>query len=45
LANAFINLSKALAVFLSIIILLEVAVAVYAKRKIDVFAKEAWPKK
>jgi hypothetical protein len=38
-AQAFVNLTKALAVFLSIIIVLEIAVAVYAYAGIDRFAQ------
>jgi hypothetical protein len=38
-AQAFVNLTKALAVFLSVIIVLEIAVAAYAYAKIDKFAQ------
>jgi len=38
-ARAFANLTKALAVFLSVIILLEIAIAVYVQAKIDKFAE------
>jgi hypothetical protein len=41
-AQAFVNLAKALAVFLSVIIVLEVAVAVYAYAGIDRFAHETF---
>jgi hypothetical protein len=38
-AQAFINLTWGLAVFLSVIILLEVAIVIYVGSKIDLFAK------
>jgi len=38
-AQAFVNLTKALAVFLSVIIVLEIAVAAYAYARIDWFAQ------
>ena len=38
--QAFVNLTKALAVFLSVIILLEIAIAVYVHARIDRFAEE-----
>ena len=38
-AQAFVNLTKALAVFLSVIIVLEIAVAAYAYARIDRFAQ------
>lgn len=41
-AQSFVNLTKALAVFLSVIIVLEVAVAVYAYKGIDRFAQETF---
>jgi hypothetical protein len=40
-AEAFVNLSWGLAVFLSIVIALESAIYVHAGRNIEVFAKEA----
>ena len=39
-AQAFINLTWGLAVFLSVIILLEVAIVIYVGSKIDLFAKD-----
>jgi hypothetical protein len=39
-AQTFINLTKSLAIFLSVVIVLEIVVAAYAYRKIDKFAKE-----
>ena len=39
-ARAFVNLTWSLAVFLSVIILLEVAIVVYVRSKIDAFAKD-----
>ncbi len=41
-AQAFVNLTKALAVFLSLIIVLEIAVFVYTYRGIDKFAQETF---
>jgi hypothetical protein len=41
-AQAFVNLTKALAVFLSVVIVLEIAVAVYAYAGIDRFAKKTF---
>ena len=41
-AQAFVNLTKALAIFLSVIIVLEIAVAVYAYVGIDRFAQRAF---
>ena len=38
--QAFVNLTKALAVFLSVIILLEIAIVVYVHAGIDQFAEE-----
>jgi len=38
-AHAFVNLTEGLAVFLFIIVILEIAVAVYAYKRIDKFAK------
>ncbi len=38
--HAFVNLTKTLAVFLSVIILLEIVIAVYAQAGIDRFAEE-----
>ena len=38
-AQAFVNLTKDLAVFLSAIILLEIVIVVYAQAKIDKFAE------
>ena len=39
-AQAFVNLTKALAVFLSIIIVSEIAIVVYVHSGIDQFAKQ-----
>ena len=39
--EAFVNLAYGLAVFLSVIIVLELAVVVYARSKIEVFVEEA----
>ena len=39
-AQAFVNLTWGLAAFLSVVILLEVAIVVYARSKIDAFAKD-----
>jgi hypothetical protein len=39
-AQTFVNLTKSLAVFLSVVIVLEIAVAAYAYRGIDRFAQE-----
>ena len=39
-AQAFINLTWGLAVFLSVIIVLEAAIVVYVHSKIDSFSKE-----
>ena len=39
-AQTFVNLTKSLAIFLSVVILLEIVVAAYAYRRIDKFAKE-----
>ena len=39
--HAFVNLTWGLAVFLSVIILLEVAIVVYARSKIDAFTEDA----
>jgi len=41
-AQDFVNLTKALAVFLSLVTVLEVAVAVYAYKRIDSFTREAF---
>jgi hypothetical protein len=41
-AQTFINLTKALTLFLSLMIVLEIAVAVYAYRGIDRFAQETF---
>jgi hypothetical protein len=38
--RAFVSLTKSLAVFLSVIILLEIAIAVYVHARIDRFAEE-----
>jgi hypothetical protein len=40
-AEAFVNLTKTLAVFLSVIIVFEIVVAYYANVKVDGFAEEA----
>ena len=40
-ANVFVNLTRGLAGFLSLIILLEAAIVVYAHSKIDAFTEEA----
>jgi hypothetical protein len=40
-AQAFVNLTWGLAIFLSVIILLEGAIVVYARSKIDIFTEEA----
>ncbi len=40
-AQAFVNLTYGLAVFLSFVILLEIAIVVYVRYKIDVLAKDA----
>jgi hypothetical protein len=41
-AQTFVNLTKALAVFLSLIIVLEIAVAIYVYKGIDRFAQETF---
>ena len=41
-AQDFVNLTKALAVFLSLVTALEIAVAVYAYKRLDSFAREAF---
>lgn len=38
--QAFVNLTRALAAFLTLIILLEIAITVYVQRKIDQFAQQ-----
>jgi hypothetical protein len=40
--QAFVSLTKALSIFLSVIILIEIAVIVYVRAKIDQFAVEAF---
>ena len=40
-AQAFVNLTWGLTIFLSVIILLEVAIVVYARSKIDAFTEYA----
>ena len=40
IGQAFVNLTRALAIFLSVIILLEIAIAVYAQAGIDRFAED-----
>jgi hypothetical protein len=42
LGAAFINLMKALALFLSVMIVAEVAIALNAQRK-DAFSNQVWP--
>jgi hypothetical protein len=44
ISEVFINLTRALAVFLSVIIALEVVIAVYAYFKINFFGEETLPK-
>jgi len=40
-AQSLVNLTRGLAAFLSVIILLEAAITVYAHSKIDAFTKDA----
>ena len=43
LGAAFTNLMKALALFLSVMIVVEVVIALNAQRKVDAFSKQVWP--